>query len=488
MREWRPMNTFDWDAWWPGGVVLGVLAALFLWERTKTRAPGHAAFALALAIGSAIYLVKNPLLQDFGGTSVIGLGMAGLAGVAMATGMCLHTQHELRPWRKAAELASGWVLAATVLHLFGVAAPLTAHVSLALLMLLLAGMAWRARHREPGVGFGFIAAAFLIQPAVVLAGWLNGVPEVRVRLWTWVPFGIAGLTLLAVGQMRSRLALAQELQRREDAERALREANERLEQRVAERTAELHDVIEGLEAFNRTVSHDLRGPIGGIKGLAELAIGLIGQGQAERAVALLQAISRQGQASIELLASLMQLAQAQQAPLQLQPVDMDRLVAEAVETVTLARAEAARVQWAIEPLPPLPAGDPALLRQVFVNLIGNAVKFSAAASAPRVAVSGQLAETGLRVEVSDNGVGFDSQQAALFQPFRRLHGSRFEGTGIGLSIVRSIVDRHGGRVGCESRPGEGSRFWVLLPAAAPAAPQGSAQLKLSAASTEPLPS
>lgn len=457
------MDTFDWDAWWPGGVVLGVLAALFLWERVKERTPGYGAFAVALGVGAAIYLVKNPLMQDFGGTSVVGLAMAGLAGVAMATGMCLHTQHELQPWRKAAELGSAWALAAAALHVFEIAAPLTAHVSLSLLMLVLAGMAWRARQREPGVGFGFITAAFLVQPAVVLAGWAAAVPELRVRLWTWVPFGVAGLTLLVVGQMRSRLALSNELRRREAAELALREANERLEHRVAERTAELREVIENLEGFNRTVSHDLRGPIGGIKGLAELAIGLIGQGRHDRAVELLEAIGRQGQASIDLLASLMQLAQARQSPLNLQRVDLNRIIEEAIETVKLARPEAARVQWAVEPLPSLAAGDAPLLRQVFVNLIGNAVKFSTSAPVPCVEVVAAAGSAGVRVEVRDNGVGFDSRQVTLFQPFRRLHGSRFEGTGIGLSIVRSIVERHGGEVGCESRPGEGSCFWVQLP-------------------------
>lgn len=444
--------------------MLGLLASLFLWVRSRTRDPGYGAFALALGIGAAIYLVKNPLLQDFGNTSAVGLGMAAAAGIAMAAGMCLYTQHETEPVRRAAQLAAVWIVAAIVLHALGVAEPLTAHVCLALLMLILAGMAVQAQRREPGVGFAFIAAAFLVQPVVVLLGWIVSAPELRVRLWTWVPFGIAGTTLLAVGQFRARAALARELQLRMAAEASLREANEQLEHRVAERTAELREMVDGLESFNRTVSHDLRGPLGGIKGLADLAADLVRAGSHGRAVELLQAISRQGQASIDLIAALMRFAQAQQLPLDLQQVDLDRVVGESVETVRLARPEAERVRWRIEPLPQLPHGDSALLKQVFVNLIGNAVKFSSAVPAPEVAVCSSRDADRLRIEIRDNGVGFDSGSANLFQPFQRLHGRRFDGTGIGLSIVRSIVARHGGQVGCQSQPGCGATFWIAFAA------------------------
>ncbi len=456
------MDTFDWDAWWPGGVVLGVLAALFLWVRHKTRDPGFGFFALALAIGSAIFLVKNPLMPDFGGTSIVGLGMAGAAGIAMATGMCLYTSNKVAAWRDAMRLAAVWIVATIALHILSVGRPLTAHISLGLLMIWLAVMGLRARQQAPGTGFGFVSAAFLVQPLVVLVGWLTAQPEFRVRLWTWVPFGIAGATLLSVGQMRSHTALAKELRRRETAEALLRDANESLEQRVAERTADLSDMIEGLESFNRTVSHDLRGPLGGIKGLADLAIDLVREGHDDRAIELLRAISRQGQSSIDLIAALMEFAQARRAPLNLLRVDLDAIVREAVETVSLSRPEAARVAWRIEPLPPLPAGDRSLLRQAFVNLIGNAVKFSSGSEFPWVSVAVSQDGAILRIEVCDNGVGFDSSTAELFQPFRRLHGALFDGTGIGLSIVRNIVSRHGGEVGCRSELGAGACFWVSL--------------------------
>jgi len=271
-----------WDAWWPGGLMLAVLAALMTWVWRRTGEPGLSAIALALALCALIFLVKNPLLQDFGDTSWPGLAMAGAAGVAMATGMCLYTGTGKQPLRDAARLASAWVLVSMVLHLTDVAAPLTAHLSLALLMLTLVTMAWNARRREPGIGFGFVAAAFLVQPVVVGLGWLMGLPEGRVRLWTWVPFAIAGTTLLVVGLLRAHTAVSRELNARRAAEQALREANEALEARVAERTNELREMVAGLESFNRTVAHDLRGPIGGIKGLADLCQTLVREGRTER--------------------------------------------------------------------------------------------------------------------------------------------------------------------------------------------------------------
>ncbi|MCK6432642.1 MAG: ATP-binding protein [Aquabacterium sp.] len=120
------------------------------------------------------------------------------------------------------------------------------------------------------------------------------------------------------------------------------------------------------------------------------------------------------------------------------------------------------------------SADPALLRQVLVNLVGNAAKYSAAVDTPRIEITAQASEPGwVTLQVSDNGVGFDDAQAArLFEPFQRLHGVQYQGHGVGLSIVRRIVERHGGRVWAQSAPGQGARFFVSLPAAASVRPAG----------------
>jgi len=111
-------------------------------------------------------------------------------------------------------------------------------------------------------------------------------------------------------------------------------------------------------------------------------------------------------------------------------------------------------------LPDLQA-DPALVRQVFANLLANGIKFSGSAPQPRVEVGATRAPDGRTVfHVRDNGVGFTEDEGReLFVPFRRLHADRFEGHGIGLTIVRRIVDRHGGRVWAEGKPGEGATFF-----------------------------
>jgi signal transduction histidine kinase len=118
---------------------------------------------------------------------------------------------------------------------------------------------------------------------------------------------------------------------------------------------------------------------------------------------------------------------------------------------------------AVAPLPVVQA-DPVLVRQVYANLIGNAVKFARGAAAPHIEVGAQAGGDGAPVLfVRDNGVGFDTEQAQrLFQPFQRLHGSRFPGHGVGLSIVRRVVERHGGRIWAESRPGQGATFYFTL--------------------------
>jgi signal transduction histidine kinase len=111
--------------------------------------------------------------------------------------------------------------------------------------------------------------------------------------------------------------------------------------------------------------------------------------------------------------------------------------------------------------------DAVLLRQVFVNLLANALKFTRDAATPTIVVQAEHRGGGWTVTVQDNGVGFDPQRAAdLFRPFSRLHGARFEGSGIGLTIVQRIVERHGGRVWAEGRPGAGASFHFTLPAAA----------------------
>ncbi|HEY0818558.1 MAG TPA: response regulator [Rhizobacter sp.] len=238
----------------------------------------------------------------------------------------------------------------------------------------------------------------------------------------------------------------------------LKIANETLEQRVESRTAQLREIISGLESFNRTVSHDLRGPLGGIAGASRKAGEYLEAGQLERAGQMLGLIAQSAERTERLVNALLALARASETELRRQRVDTQALVSEVVASLPQP-ADRPPVQVTVRDLPPVDA-DPTLLRQVFVNLLTNALKFASAGPAPQVEVGAGEERGHIVFFVRDNGVGFSEAQAErLFHPFQRLHGARFEGFGLGLSIVRRIIERHQGQIRAEGRPGQGAAFY-----------------------------
>jgi signal transduction histidine kinase len=271
------------------------------------------------------------------------------------------------------------------------------------------------------------------------------------------------MTVMTTALLRAQRQAQRELAQRKAAQAELQQLNASLEDRVQHRTAELRDLVAGLESFNRSVSHDLRGPLGGIAGVSRLATEALERGDIASADRLCRAITAQAESSQRLVEALLVLARMEDAQVARQPVALGELVDEVVQQLRLSEPALAQPAVAIEPLPVVQA-DPMLVRQVFANLIGNALKFSRSAAAPRVEVGAQLREDGSAVlYVRDNGVGFDpSQLHRLFQPFERLHGGRFPGHGVGLSIVRRVVERHGGRVWAEGAAGQGATFYFTL--------------------------
>jgi signal transduction histidine kinase len=322
--------------------------------------------------------------------------------------------------------------------------------------------AWAMR-REPRAGHGIVMLAVLVYPASVLsvlAGWLS--PELA-GISLIVPHAVLGMTLLTTGLVRAQASSARELAARQAVQAELERTNQTLELRVALRTAQLRETIEGLESFNRSVSHDLRGPLGGITGVARMAREALGQGDLTAADKLLAAIARQSESSTDLVTSLLQLARSGEGAVERRTVHTDALVREVADLLTGATASRPQVVAIEGQLPDLQA-DPALVRQVFANLLANGIKFSGSSAQPRVEVGATRSSDGASVfHVRDNGVGFtEAQVRELFVPFRRLHADRFEGHGIGLTIVRRIVERHGGRLWAEGRPGEGATFYFTL--------------------------
>lgn len=254
---------------------------------------------------------------------------------------------------------------------------------------------------------------------------------------------------------------------------ARRETEQRLaslHRRLQLHSEELERANQDLEAFSYTVSHDLRAPLRHLSGfsamLAEKERDRLDP-EGRRYLAMIEASARR---MGELIDALLDFARLGRAPLQHHRIDTAALVAGVIADGQLETA--AGTEWRIEPLPPV-FGDPALLRQVWANLLGNAAKYSARSQPPRIHVYGAHDDTARETTfaVEDNGVGFDPRYAEkLFKVFSRLHNDRdFQGTGIGLALVHRIVTRHGGRVWAEGQPGQGAKFFFSIPDA-PVAP------------------
>ena len=327
----------------------------------------------------------------------------------------------------------------------------------------LAALAFQATRREPGAGHGLIGLALLSVPGMSLLLMATGVEAVALRYFVPMPLILLGMTLLIVTLERRRHALRAEIARRTQAEVKLIELNASLERQVQQRTEDLQNMIVGLESFNRTVSHDLRGPLSGIAGLAQMAHEALARHDDSLARSVLPAIAKQADDSSNLVQALLSLAQVGEAQFTSAPTNLAHVVQDTIKQLAVSHPS-----WPISAIHvhdlPTALADADLLRPVFSNLIGNALKFSRSNATPRIDISAKSSEQEIVVQVRDNGMGFDSASAqTLFEPFVRLHSQMVEGHGVGLSIVRRAVERHGGRVWAEASLNEGACFFFTLP-------------------------
>jgi signal transduction histidine kinase len=266
----------------------------------------------------------------------------------------------------------------------------------------------------------------------------------------------------------------QAVQARVQAEQALVEMRESAESEIGRRTNELLDTVRSLETFNHMVAHDLRGPLSGVSGLTNLIKRRLESGDTDQIPRWLDLVSTQTERLSTMVGALLELSRLARSPVQRRACVLGDLAREALEAVHSSSPQAVEgISFEIDATPTV-AVDPQLMRQVFVNLIGNAAKFSRGVPAPVVRVTAEQQAQQVVVRVVDNGVGFDAERATgLFQPFVRLHGEGYQGAGMGLATVKRIVEMHAGRVCAESAPGQGATFRFSLPdGTSPALPQG----------------
>jgi signal transduction histidine kinase len=243
----------------------------------------------------------------------------------------------------------------------------------------------------------------------------------------------------------------------------IQNAHQDLENKVKDRTAQLEAVNKELEAFSYSVSHDLRAPLRAVSGYAQILQEDYGKKLDPEANRIMTAITNNAHMMGQLIDDLIAFSRISRKEVSHQPIDMKLLAETCVQELQENNGKK-KYEVQIDPMPEC-LGDQSMIKQVWLNLISNAVKYSSHETAPRIEIGYKDDERGHVYFIKDNGVGFDMQYAhKLFGVFQRLHSPEaFEGTGVGLALAKRIINKHSGDIWAESAPGKGATFFISLP-------------------------
>lgn len=272
---------------------------------------------------------------------------------------------------------------------------------------------------------------------------------------TAAPFSWGGVNAIHV--------ILRDITERKKAEAELNILYAELEQRVIDRTAQLEAANKELEAFSYSVSHDLRAPLRHMSGFIDLLRKHYEESLPEKGRHYMTNIADSSRQMGILIDDLLDFSRTGRMEMRREQLDMNSIIQDVKNQFEKETVDK-KIEWMISLLPPV-RGDGSMMKLVWMNLIGNAVKFTRNKKKPKIEIGGENKDGEVVFFVKDNGVGFEMQYAnKLFGVFQRLHSSEeFEGTGVGLANVRRIINRHGGRTWAESKLNKGSVFYFSIP-------------------------